>query len=204
MNAPAALDEYRRACQLDPTDDELASRLGRTYGRLGQPDQEGRVYLETIGRRPHDWQPWWSLASWHFRAGRVDSAVLAFEEMVRRAPDLYKGHSSLGGLLVLRGEYPRAIQSLRRSIELRPTRIAFDNLGTAYFNSGRLDDAVAAYNQSFQFGFADYVSWLNLGDAYFWLRRRHDQAIEAYGQAVRLGREEIAARREEGSHAGSA
>jgi len=74
-------------------------------------------------------------------------------------------------------------------LTLKPTKVAFDNLGTAYFNSGRLSESIDAYNQSFQFGFADYQSWLNLGDAYFWLRDRQDQAAEAYSQAIRLGRE---------------
>src|SRR5262249_38909948 len=72
--------------------------------------------------------------------------------------------------------------------------IAFSNLGTAYFNSGRLTEAVEAYNQAFQFDDADYVMWINLGDAYYWLRDRPDQARDAYRQAVRLGREQIAAR----------
>jgi tetratricopeptide (TPR) repeat protein len=54
--------------------------------------------------------------------------------------------------------------------------------------------AVDAYNQAFQFGDADYVMWLNLGDAYYWLRNRPDQARDAYRQAVRLGHQAIAER----------
>jgi len=104
-------------------------------------------------------------------------------------------------VLVLRGDYARAIDTLRRSIELRPTKVAYDNLGTAYFNSGRFDEAIEAYNQSFQFGFAGYQSWLNLGDAYYWLRDRSDQAADAYAQAVRLGRDEQRARLREGRSA---
>jgi len=44
--------------------------------------------------------------------------------------------------------------------------------------------SVRAYNQSFQFGFAEYDSWLNLGDAYIFLRHRQDQAADAYAQAI--------------------
>jgi tetratricopeptide (TPR) repeat protein len=118
--------------------------------------------------------------------------------MIRLAPDLYRGYSSLGGVLVRAAAYPQAIDTLKRSIALRPNRVAFDHLGTAYFNTGRLADAVATCTQTFQSGFADYASWLNLGDAYYWLRGRRDQALEAYDQAVRLGREESARREPQG------
>jgi tetratricopeptide (TPR) repeat protein len=101
-------------------------------------------------------------------------------------------------VLILRGDYARAIETLTRSVALRPTKTAFDNLGTAYFNTGRSVEAVDAYNQSFQFGDAGYRSWFNLGEAYYWLRDRKDQAAGAYREAVRLGTGEIAARAQQG------
>jgi tetratricopeptide (TPR) repeat protein len=75
--------------------------------------------------------------------------------MIRRSPQFQTGYSSLGGLLVLRGDYGAAIDTLKLSIALRPDNVAFSNLGTAYFNSGRLEQAIDAYNQALQFGFAD-------------------------------------------------
>ncbi|NOT33882.1 MAG: protein kinase [Candidatus Eisenbacteria bacterium] len=189
-NASASLEALARACRLDSTDDAAWSNLGRTYARLGRPEQERAVYEAVIAQRPHCWQPYWWLAVWQFRAGHVDEAIGMYESMIRRSPDFHRGYQGLGGMLVLRGDYDRAIDSLQRAIALCPTKIAFDNLGTAFFNSHRFEESIGAYNQSFQFGFADYQSWLNLGDAYFWLRNRSDQASEAYAQAVRLGREE--------------
>ena len=75
-----------------------------------------------------------------------------FRQMIRYAPQLNTGYSNLGGLLVLRGEYASAIDTLNLSIQLNPSEIAFDNLGTAYCNTGRFAEAVEAYNQAFQFG----------------------------------------------------
>lgn len=197
-NMPASLLELERACTLNPTDDDALTRLGRAYGAVGQPEQERETYVAAIERRPHCWKPYWLLATWHFREGHVDESIRAYGDMIRRAPDLCKGYSSLGGLLALRGDYDAAIDTLRHSIALRPTKTAFDNLGTAYFHSGRLNETIDAYNQALQFGFADYLSWLNLGDAYYWLRNREDQAAEAYAQAVRLGREESRMRAQTG------
>jgi tetratricopeptide (TPR) repeat protein len=193
-----AIGEYRRASELRPTDDVAVQRLGRAYGLQHRPDEERETYRAAIVRRPHCWKPYWWLAAWEYRHGHAEESIRAYRDMIRHAPDLNRGYSSLGGLLVLRGDYHAAIDTLKRSIALRPDKIAFENLGTAFFNSGKLEQAIDAYNQALQFGFADYYLWLNLGDAYFWLRGRRDQAVEAYRQGVRLGREEMATRAQPG------
>jgi tetratricopeptide (TPR) repeat protein len=181
---------FEQAHAFDPTDNQVNYQMGRNYGRLGQPEREKAVYRAAIRSRPHCWQPYWWLATWHYRQGNVDSAIVAYRDMIERSPDLYKGYTSLGGLLVLDGDYTAAVEALEHSLRLRPTRSAFSNLGTAHFNLRDFQSAVDAYNQAFQFGFADYELWLNLGDAYHWLKDRADQATDAYEQAVRLAQEE--------------
>ena len=193
-----AVAALARACSLNPTDDDAYSALGSALGRTGRRDAELATYQGVIARRPHCWQPYWWLATAYFRRGQVDESIRAYREMVRRSPDSYKGYSSLGGLLVLNGAYGPAIDTLKRSVALFPKKTAYDNLGTAYFNSGRIQEAVDAYNQAFQFGLAEYDSWINLGDAYYFLRGRRDQAAEAYTQAIRLGRERTASRAQKG------
>jgi len=187
-----------RTCSLNPTDDDSQSRLGSALGRTGQWDAELATYRRVVARRPHCWQPYWWQANAYYRRGQVVESIYAYREMVRHSPDSYRGYSNLGGLLVLDGAYRPAIDSLKRSIALWPTKTAFDNLGTAYFNSGRIQEAIDAYNQAFQFGFAEYDSWMNLGDAYYFLRGRRDQAADAYTQAIRLGRERAAGRAQQG------
>jgi tetratricopeptide (TPR) repeat protein/tRNA A-37 threonylcarbamoyl transferase component Bud32 len=195
---PGALAAFRRSVELDPTDDATVLGLAGACADLGQAALEGNTYQTAVSARPHCWQPREWLAAWYLRQGRLDESARAYREMIRLAPDLYRGYASLGGVLVFTGAYPQAIDTLKRSIALRPNRAAFDHLGTAYFNTGRLADAVATYNQSFQSGFADYASWVNLGDAFYWLRGPRDQARQAYDQAVRLGREESARREPQG------
>jgi serine/threonine-protein kinase len=194
-----ALGEYEIASALEPTDDETFRLYGRTWQRLGRPDEERKVYLAAIARRPHCYKPRWWLASWEYANGHISEAVVAFREMIRRSPEYAQGYANLGGLLLFRGQYDDAIDTLGVAVALRPSAAAFSNLGTAYFNSGRLEKAVDAYNQAFQFDDADHVCWLNLGDAYYWLRDRPDQARDAYRQGLRLARQTILDRSQRGS-----
>lgn len=194
-----AVAEYARALQLDPSDSDSRLRVARNYAHLGQPERELQCYQEAIEQRPIDWQPWWWLSAWHFRRGETDESIRCYRELILRAPLLHRGYASLGGLLVLKGNYDAAVDSLKLSLALRPTKEAFANLGTAYFNTGRFEAAAAAYNQAFQFGDADYVVWLNLGDAYYFLRDRKVDANAAYAQSVRLGCDDLRARAARGS-----
>ncbi len=189
-----ALAELSTAARLMPHDDDVALRHARAYAHAGDPASERKAYLDTRRRRPHDYRPHWWLATHDYREGRLDDAIRSYREMTLRAPRLHLGHANLGAMLVLRGDYGPAIASLRRSLECRPTAGAFSNLGTACFNSGRIAEAVEAYNQAFQFGAPDYVMWLNLGDASLWLKGRERQAREAYAQAVVAAREELRSR----------
>jgi tetratricopeptide (TPR) repeat protein len=186
-----ALAAFQLALKLEPTDDDAALRVARTWAKLEQPEQERDAYLATIAARPHCWAPRWWLATWYTRHGQVDASVAAYREMIRCDPDRVTGFSSLGGQLVQRGEYGAAIDTLQRAVAIRPDDVAYQNLGIAYFNLGRLQESVDAFNQSFQFGNATYVSWMNIGDAYYFLRGRRDQAAEAYGQALELGRRAV-------------
>ena len=125
--------------ELEPTDDRTPLlRRPHATRASGIANSEKQVYLAAIAKRPHCWAPRWWLATWQFRAGQYDEAMRSYEAMIQRAPQLSTGYASLGGVLILRGEYARAIETLRRSVALRPTKTAFDNLGTAYFNTGTI------------------------------------------------------------------
>jgi serine/threonine-protein kinase len=189
---------FRKACALDPARDEAWMGYGRSRRLLGDPAGERAIYEAAIASRPHAFRPRWWLAHWHVQQGHVDSAIAAYREMIRRAPDFSKGFSSLGGMLVQAGRYDPAIDTLRRALAIRPTANAYTNLGTAYFNTGRLNECVDAYNQAFQFGGDGYAHWFNLAEAYHWLKGRPDQATEGYANMVRLGRKQMQADAEEG------
>ena len=69
---------------------------------------------------------------------------------------------------------------------------AWYNLGVAYINLNRYNDAIEAYRQALRINPEDADAWNNLGIAYRHLNRYND-AIEAYRQALRINPEYAAA-----------
>lgn len=182
-----AIDYLEKAVALDPLDDDATYELARLCGRRGNPEREEEIFKRAMEARPHYWRPYWWLGGFYYRQGRFPESRRSYEQMIQRAPDFYSGYSNLGGILVLNGDYEQAVETLSKSIELRPTDIALSNLATAYFNMRRFDQAIHTYNQAFQAGFQNYEIWNNLGDAYFWASKERHQAMGAYRHGIQLG-----------------
>jgi len=190
-----AIDEMRRALELDPTSDDAIIALGRFHGRRGFVEAEEEIYRNAARERPHCWKPYYWLATKvYYEHGRFEEARVAFAEMIRRSPELHIGYESLGGLQVLDGEYDTAIATLNRAISLRPSAEALTNLGAAYFNQRDFDRAIRTFNQVLRLNHDDYLVWINLGDAYYLSPGKRSLAGDAYLEAIRLGREIIADR----------
>jgi tetratricopeptide (TPR) repeat protein len=185
----AAETRFRRAAELDPTDDALYTEWGRMYGRRGDAAREHEIYDRAVRVLPGSHRAHLRLASFLYYRGKFDGARAEFETVVRLSPDYYKGYSNLGGIYVQEGRYEEAVAALDHSISLNPTEGALSNLGTAYFHNRDFERAISTYNRAFQYGFGNYLLWVNLGDAYYWAPGMRDRSTEAYERAVRLGRE---------------
>lgn len=184
-----AADEMAKAVALDPLDDVALGNLGSYYRESGRPEEEERVYREAADARPHHWFPRWCLAiRVYYEQGRLDEAQSALEQVITRAPHLYKGYQALGGIQVLQGHYEAAAGSLEKSNAIRPNAEALGNLGVAYFNLRQFDKCIQTFNEVFQHKSGNYEDWLNLGDAYYWAPERRQNAAKAYSECIRLGR----------------
>ena len=67
-------------------------------------------------------------------------------------------------MYVAQGKYAEALDSLNKSIELRPNLEAFNNLGNAYFQLRRFSDAADAFQRGINLDDDDWLLWGNLGD----------------------------------------
>lgn len=82
------------------------------------------------------------------RANRNDEAANVLKRAVQLAPDSAKAHHSLGLALAKIGDNTGAIASFKKAIDLNSSLdSAWLTLGGLYQSLGRLDDAIATYNE---------------------------------------------------------
>jgi serine/threonine-protein kinase len=123
--------------------------------------------------------------------GRYAKAAEMFGQVVKLAPDSFRGYSNLGATYNMQGRYAEAIQACERSAAIRPTAAAYSNLGTAYFYLRRFAEAAQASEKAVNIEPHDYLWWGNLGEARYWAPGQRAEATSAYQQAILRAKETL-------------
>jgi serine/threonine-protein kinase len=74
---------------------------------------------------------------------------------------------------------------LKKSISIRPTYGAYVNLGNAYTGLNKFADAAGAYEEANKLDPQQYVTWGNLGDAFYYSGKK-DRSVAPYRKAAEL------------------
>src|SRR5262249_50589127 len=85
-----------------------------------------------------------------------------------------------------------AASTLQRAIEVAPQPRLYTNLGTLRFAQGRYDEAVAPLDKAVALAPNRNLYWGNLADAYRWSSTQKPKAADAYANAIRLLRGDLA------------
>jgi tetratricopeptide (TPR) repeat protein len=186
-----AVTQLQTATTLDPTSDDAFRGLAEAYGKLNKPAEAEATYRKAITLRPQYWAGYSWLGVFYWQQGRFDDAATAFQEVVSLGPDNYRGYSDLGAMYVLKGRFPDAIAVLEKSVTLRPNAGAYNNLGNAYFSMRKFDEAAHDFEESSKLEKNNWLTWGNLGDAYYWAPGKRSQAGDAYREAIRLVDEKL-------------
>lgn len=183
-----AVEQFRRALDLNPNSDQALEGLAAAYDKLGDAGKAEDVFKRALTLRPGYWGVYSWLGEFYVNQGRYADAGSMFQKAIELAPENYRGYSNLSAVYVYEGQYAEAASASQRSIDLRPNRDAYDNLGAAYFLQRHFTEAEAAFRQSLEFDDRDPVSWGNLGDSLYWTSGRRTEAIAAYQKAISLAR----------------
>jgi serine/threonine protein kinase/tetratricopeptide (TPR) repeat protein len=186
-----AIAQFQNATALDPTSDETFRGLADVYQKLNKPGEAEATFRKAISLRPQYWAGYSWLGVFYWQQGRYDDAAKQFQEVVTLAPDHFRGYSDLGAMYVLQGRYAQAIELLQKSISIRSTVEAYDNLGNAYFLMRKYDEAARTFEEGLKFDKTSWLSWGNLGDAEYLVPDKRQKANEAYREAIRLSDEDL-------------
>ncbi|MBV9405210.1 MAG: protein kinase, partial [Acidobacteriaceae bacterium] len=184
-----AVQEIKRALQLEPNSDDGYLRLGRAYLRAGQSETALAAFQKAVDLNPYYWYNHDRLGTAYAELGRNDQALKELHRAVELNANAASAYNNIGVIYLHEGRWNDCIAMLRKVIELRPSANAYTNLGTAYFYQGRYADAVAMDEKAAQMSPGQQIILGNLADSYRqagqWSKAQatYDRAIEqAYRQ----------------------
>jgi len=185
-----AVRSFQQALEAEPRNADAMRELARSLDAGGHPEEAEAAFRRAIELRPDSWAAYKDLARYTLGRGRVADALPLFQRVVELTPDNYIGHANLGAAQFHLGELERAAEAMERSLALRPSPLAYSNLGTIRYYQQRFGEAVAAFRKSVELTPADAAAWGELADALRAAGRR-EEAREASRQAVGLAEKEL-------------
>ena len=185
-NYDLAFAALERALSIDPNDAEANQSMAKVYERQGRlPDAEAS-FQKALALAPESLLIRDSYANFLSRQSRFEDAVRQWRTVIRAAPDHFGALVNLGSALTELGKISEAITMYKRSIEIRPTYMAWSNLGTAYTRAKRYPEAVQAFLQALEIDELDSLAWGNLAYVYSWMNGMDTQTVETFGHAIQL------------------
>jgi tetratricopeptide (TPR) repeat protein len=188
-----AVGEFQTALLKAPDSDTAYRGLGFSYERLGRPRDAEAEYSKAIEKAPSYWAGYNWAGVFYLRQSCNKRAADMFQQVIRLAPDSFRGYSNLGMALEGQGRYQDAVQALEKSLAIRPTDAALNNLAAANTWLRRFPQAEESFQQAVSLGPRRYQAWGNLGYVRSLSIGRRAQAENAYRQAVKLAEEELRA-----------
>jgi tetratricopeptide (TPR) repeat protein len=186
-NTDEAINYFKKAGELNPSDGNNLYYLGLAYKKSGNPDEAMKCFLSALTAGADD------TADINFRLGQIYyekkefvKAIDYFEKVTAKKPDMSEAREYLGDIYDKRGAADKAVDNYQHVIKTNPNNLhAQYQLGLNYFKEKEYDKMIACYKKAISIDpdFAD--AHYNLGMAYFY-RNMYDEAVEEFQTAIKL------------------
>jgi tetratricopeptide (TPR) repeat protein len=163
-----ALEDYRRVQEIDPRNVDAQLGLGSVYESLRAPQEAVNAYRKAEEVDPEYYRPYHLLGSFYFSEGHYLEAIEQFHKMIEAAPGLPDSYSALAAPLIELGRYGEAEQTVQRSLAIRETAMALNNLAVIRYFQKRYADAAACQKRALAYEPDNFVWWMNAGDFVRW------------------------------------
>lgn len=179
-NIDLAVAALERALAIDANDAVANMAIAFVYQRLGRLQYAEAAFQKAVALDSENISVLDAYANFLYGQSRFEDATRYWQAAIRLAPDHYASLVNLGSVLNERGRIPEAITMYHRVIKIRPTYMAYSNLGTAYSMQERYPEAMEAYQEALEIDDNDWLAWGNLAYVYSWVDGSEQQANETF------------------------
>jgi len=182
-----------RALEAEPNNANAHAGLAQTLRLEGDLEAAEDQLLRAIELDPAYWRHHFALARVMHGQGRIDDTISHLQQAIRLAPDNPLPYISLAAIHYYEGDYLRAAEINRQSLERNPTPRGYSNAGSYYFYAGEYAQAEAMYRRALELFSPGDFRWHGfLAEALEMQPDNDPQEIASqYEAAIRLGYERL-------------
>ncbi len=188
-----ALENYKKAYQLNPDNSGVAFRLGNTYFKLGRYSEAVKFLKKARETFSDDIEIIKKLAEAYIELKEYGKAIEEYKSIIKIIPVHVSSRIQIGNIYVKLGQYKKAENYYKETLEIEP-----DNL-SIYYQLINLElvrknlSGVKSYiNKGFSIDPNDYILYALYGEYYYRLgldymqEKKWNPSIEKFEEAIRL------------------
>ena len=198
-NYSLAIDAYKHAIELQPTNPELHKILSENYAEFNQPKEAMRAINEAVTLKPNDVDYLMArakIANWNQESAiALDSyqRILELSQTTTISVSLVEIYSSIGSLQNQLHHYLEAIEAYNQALHLTPGNAAiYQALSQSYASANQPEKALEAINQALVLE-PNNRQYLNSKAILATWSKNYKVALETYQQILQLMPEDKAA-----------
>ena len=119
-NPSAALEAYKRALDVDPTNLNRWLTAGIVYREIGRPGNAVEYFEKAVELQPDHPVPYMNLGAAYNDMRQFGKAIEYTRKALALQPDLAKAHVNLGHMYRRVGKLSKAISALEKAAQMRP------------------------------------------------------------------------------------
>ncbi len=181
-----AIQYYKKAIKLNPTDAEAYNNIGVAYKEKGDFSEAIKNYQKAINHNPSYAEAYLNLGTVLQEQKNHKAAIKIYQRAIELTPKNPKLHNNLGASYKEENNFSDAISSYQDAIELNPDYAeAHSNLGSVLVKEGYIKKALERFKHAVQLNPNDATIHYNLATTLA-DNKDTDAAIESYQRAIKL------------------
>ena len=151
LGDPAAMEHYKTALRLQPTDAELLSNFAMALGSKGEYERGTELMQRAVQLKPQSGAFWFNLGVMQMGRQQHAKAIAAFKKAIEINPNDTFSHINLAAMLRNEGRLEEAAGFYRRLVAEHPEMAQLhNNLGLVLLGQGRHDQAVQSLRRAIE------------------------------------------------------
>lgn len=180
-----------QALAIAPTSADAYIELGELREVQERTDEAEAFFLRAVDLKRNYWKAHEALAGFYYSNEKYTQAVDSYEIATSLAPDVASTFAGKGAAYTMLGDIDKARAAYDRSLELKPSRQAYTNIGLSYYYAGKFEDAAEMQRQALTYAPDDHRVWGRLAESYRFIPDKSAESIEAYRRAADLAKENL-------------
>lgn len=181
-----AIAAYRTALALRPDFPEVLYNLAGLLCDKGATDESIELARKSLSLMPNAPGAWYVLGRALHKQNRLDESYDALKKSLSLDPTYYLAHNGMGNVLLDKNRHQEAIASFREVLKYYDTGEGYYNLGSALWQAGQCEEAIAPLKNADKKGFKDPRVFNNLGAVHHQLGR-FDEAADFFRKSISIG-----------------